>query len=669
MNTGNGERGTDKWPLPRTINTMRARVAVLALLLSSCAFGAGVDPAAEPTTSSVAPTSTTTAPVITATMTTVDSATRAAAIDAARAFLDALEAADWEAAAAMVADPAPDLADTLARWSSGLALEDVRYSLTTETITDAAATLGVAATLTPHGFQPWHFATHLGLVGGDRWLVEWDPAILFPTLEADDQLEVRRQWQARGAILARDGTPLAVTAPTWTVGVVPGQITDLEALIAVLEGTAGIPGDVVRTAIAKPGVQPDWFVAVGVIPASDDAAASTLRATTGVLLRESTGRVSLTPDLAAHVVGSVAPITAERLQQLGPPYGPTDQVGVAGIEQVYETTLAGTPDARIVRVNRYGRELETLAEASGITPQDVTTTIDVTVQFAAERALDAVSKPAALVVVDTETSEVLAAVSRPVDGFDRAFLGTYPPGSTFKIVTATALLQAGMSPDDEVDCPAEVTLGGAHFPNAGSRDLGTISLASAFAESCNTTFTAQAVEHLTASSLAAVARAFGFDTDPDAGLPAATPRYPEPVDTAELAASAMGQGRVLVTPLEQASIAAAIAADGWMPPTLVPGPADRTRIPLDPAVAAQVADMMLLTVTDGTAGNARVPGEDVYGKTGSAEYDDQGDTHAWFVGYWGHLAIAVIVEDGGSGGQTSAPIAAALIRDLAGVGG
>jgi cell division protein FtsI/penicillin-binding protein 2 len=129
----------------------------------------------------------------------------------------------------------------------------------------------------------------------------------------------------------------------------------------------------------------------------------------------------------------------------------------------------------------------------------------------------------------------------------------------------------------------------------------------------------------------------------------------------------MGQGRVLVTPLQQAAIAAAVASAGWMPPTVLAGTTDRIRIPLDPDVAADVADLMLLVVTEGTGGMAQVPGEVVRGKTGSGEFNDQGDTHAWFVGYWDNMAIAIIVEDGGSGGQTAAPIAAAIIRDLAGI--
>lgn len=643
---------------------MRAALASLLLLASSCAFGGGVDPTAEPSTTRNTPATTAGG---TSTEDVVDPIARAAVLSRAQGFLDALARGEWDTAVGMVIDPPDDLAETLGSWSSGLALTSIAFSIIADSVTPENAVVGVSATLVPLGFQPWRFETEVRLEPATEWSVVWDPSILYPGLEEGDHLVVEREWSPRAAILARDGTPLATTVPTWTIGVVPGQIDDLDELIDLLDREAGVEGATVRAEIARPGVQPDWFVPVGTIAASESTAVAVLQDTPGVVLRPSTGRAGPVSDFAFHVVGTVGPVTAERLVELGAPYGPNDRVGISGLEQAHERQLAGTPDARIVRVNRYGREVETLIEAVGDTPQDLTTTIDVAVQLAAERALAAVTKPAAIVIVDTRTSEVLASVSRPIDGFDRAFLGTYPPGSSFKIVTLAALLQNGMDAYDEVDCPSEVTLGGVRFPNAGNRDLGSVTLATAFAESCNTTFTAMAVEHLSGTLLGAVARAFGFEVGPDAGLPAATPRYPDPIDTAELAASAMGQGRVLVTPLQQAAIAAAVASAGWMPPTVLAGTTDRIRIPLDPDVAADVADLMLLVVTEGTGGMAQVPGEVVRGKTGSGEFNDQGDTHAWFVGYWDNMAIAIIVEDGGSGGQTAAPIAAAIIRDLAGI--
>lgn len=640
---------------------MRPAVLSLVLVLSSCSFGGGVEPTAG---SSTLGTTTTTGVPTTTTAAPADPATRSAALFAARSFLDALGSGDWAGAAGMVADPPADLTETLSGWANGIDLETATFALTTDAVTSETALVGVSATLTPTGFQPWRFDTSMELGLSETWQVRWSPSILYPGMQTGDRLVVERVWQPRGAIVARDGTPLVSTAPTWSVGVVPGWIEDLDTLVAVLEETAGIAGDTVRTEIAKPGVQPDWFVPVGSIPASATEAEATLRATPGVVLRESYGRSLTFPGLASHVVGAVGPITAERLTELGPPYRAADLVGLSGIELSFERQLAGTPDSRIVWVNQYGRTIDTLLEATGTPPETVTTTIDITVQRAAERALEGVSRPAAVVVVDTETSEVLASVSRPIEGFNRALLGSYPPGSTFKIITAAALLENGSSPGDQVACPGEITLGGARFRNAGGRDLGTISLATAFAESCNTTFAGLAVRRLSASLLAGVARAFGFEIAPSAGLPAATPRYPDPADTAELAASAMGQGRVLVSPLQQASIAAAVAAGGWLPPTIVAREAAPQRVPLDPGVASDLADLMLLVVTDGTAGNVAVPGEVVRAKTGSAEFDDTGDTHAWIVGYWDHLAFAVIVEGGGSGGQTAAPIAAAMIREL-----
>ncbi len=644
---------------------MRALVVALALFVSSCAFGAGVNPVHDATSSSV--TTGTTAPPGT-TSTTANPVTRQAVVSTAEAFFDAMSAGEWTDAVGLVADAPGDLADTLAAWVAELGLTSLTYVVLGDETTPQAATVDVSATLTPAGFAPWQFETTVALTREtEGWRIEWAPSILYPDLEEGDTLQVRAVWQQRASILARDGTALATTAAAWTIGVVPERITDLDALTTTLQDLAGIEPDTVTTELARPGVQPDWFVPVGTILASRPAAVAALQGTAGVMLRETTLRIRPYGDLAGDLIGGVGTITADRLGELGPPYGAADEVGLSGLEAAFETRLAGTPDLTIVRINRYGRDVATVLSAVGTAPADVLTTIDVTVQAAAERALDGITKPAAVVIVDTQTSDVLASVSRPAGGYDRAFLGTYPPGSTYKIVTAAALLSAGMTPDDTVACPGEVTLGGLHIPNAGNRDLGTITLQTAFAQSCNTTFTALAVQRLSADAMSTMAATFGLDVPEDVGVPAATSHYPYPADTAELAASAMGQGRDLLTPLHQATIAAAVASGGWLPARLVlTGSDDRERTHLDAGVRSDLAQMMLAVVNEGGGGKAKVPGEVVRGKTGSAEYDTLGHTHAWFVGYWDHYAFAVVVEAGGSGGQTSAPIAAAIIRELAG---
>src|SRR5262249_39538899 len=156
--------------------------------------------------------------------------------------------------------------------------------------------------------------------------------------------------------------------------------------------------------------------------------------------------------------------------------------------------------------------------------------------------------------------------------------------------------------------------------------------------------------------------AFGFGKSYDIPLPAAGGQFPPPADAAEVAAAAIGQGRVLASPLQMATVAAAVARGTWRPPRLLSdnpaGPA--TPHALDPAVVASLRDLMGEVVRTGTGTAAAVPGPTpVSGKTGTAEVGaDPNVTHAWFIAFRGNLAVAIVVEKGGVGGRVAAPIAA-----------
>jgi cell division protein FtsI/penicillin-binding protein 2 len=259
-------------------------------------------------------------------------------------------------------------------------------------------------------------------------------------------------------------------------------------------------------------------------------------------------------------------------------------------------------------------------------------------------------------------------VSRPTDEFGRAFGGAYPPGSTFKIITAAAALTAGLSPASPAPCPGETFLGGLRFTNAGGAALGAVDLATSLAASCNTAFV-DLVAELGADALAEAGARFGVGVAFDTGLGARGIDLPEPVDDAELGAHAIGQGRVTVSPLAMASVAAAVADGTWREPVLVTepaGPEPETRA-LDDGVAEALRTMMRGVVTGGTAASAlgQVPG-DVIAKTGSAEFagGDPPPTHAWVIGARDGLAFAVVVEGGGGGGAVAAPIAAAFLTAL-----
>lgn len=637
---------------------MRFVMAVFILAFSACALEAGVDPDSTTTTSPEPVT-----PTI-----AVDEHTRLEAVEVAGRFYDAVLDRDGTTVAELGTDPPATIQAELDEWAGSIGLDGGSFIILRSRFTATTAEITVRLTLDLTEVGPWSYEATVTLVGGSPWTTIWSRAALHPSLEPGDVLRVDRAWEPRASILSADGTPLAGAEAVKVIGVVPSRIDDLGELTADLARLAGIDPKVVTEELGRPGVQPDWFIPVGTVKQLVYAAVGEeLEALPGVIVRDGSERLSFRDDLATHLIGSVGPITADQLTELGFPYGPTDVVGQSGIEAEYETQLAGRPRTAIVRVNKFGRVAEDLFVIDAAHPEDVHTTIDIRVQTAIEQALRDTFLPTAVVVLEAATGEVRGITSRPLsDGFDRAILGTYPPGSTFKVVTATALLEHGFTTSTEVECPANTTLGGRSFRNAGDTDLGTITLLDAFAASCNTTFAAAAVSTLDAASLSQTAEQFGFGSEPALGLPAARSEFPTPTDTAGLAAAAIGQGRVLASPIHMASVAAAVSAGAWRPPTVIAKPTRATGTELERAAVSSLADMMLAVVTSGTGANAAVSGVAVRAKTGSAEFGtgDSPDTHAWFIGYWDEYAIAVLVEGGGGGGSVAAPIARRIIADL-----
>ena len=650
---------------------MRARTAwlpLIALLATSCAFGSGVEPAPETTTTTAAAATTTTTVA-----TGLSDEDRAAAAGAAADYLGAWAALDWELASRFVLGSPDGFTAAHQAWVDGLSATGVEFSVGDVGPADegAGARVGFTAAVQVAGAGTWEYQGSVPVArSGPRWLVDWTTRVLHPSLGDEDTLRVVRTWSTRGALLAVDGRPIASEQPVKEIGVVPGQVEDLDALLLALEELAGIDPAEARHEVERPGVQPDWFVPVGTVPVGDYAAmAGGLEALAGVMVRDATERLALASPFADHVVGGTGPITAEILEARGAPYSATDVVGRSGLERTLESRLAGVPYQEVQLVNKYGRVLEVLAIFDAVPPEDVTLTLDIDVQQAVEAVISTAPEPAAIVVVDVATGGIRAVASRPLNGFDRALGGLYPPGSTFKTVTAAALLAKGVTALQSVDCPAEVIVGGRRFTNAGEAARSQIPFADAFAFSCNTTFAPLAAAMLDEGELAEAAASFGFGVAPDLPLDATTATFPEPIDDAEEAAAAIGQGRVLASPLHLATVAAAVAGGGWRRPALLAGdPADP--LPMDAPVRAALADLMLRVVAYGTGTAAAVEGEEVRGKTGSAEFvvGDAIESHAWFVGYWEGYAFAVLVEGGGSGGQVAAPLAADLVERLAALG-
>ena len=281
------------------------------------------------------------------------------------------------------------------------------------------------------------------------------------------------------------------------------------------------------------------------------------------------------------------------------------------------------------------------------------------------------SKYAALVAVRASTGQVLAAVSVPeAYQFDQALDGEFPPGSTFKVITATALIQKGLSPSSPATCPPSLTVDGEQFHNAEG-DAPTSTMQGAFAESCNTAFINLATTHLQLDSLPAVAASYGLGRVPQIGLAAFGGSVPTPGDQAGLAQTAIGQAKVVVSPLDLAMVAAAVDTGVVRAPRWSHGAPDdaapaRT---LPPAVTAGLRQMMAQVVASGTATGTGLPAG-TYAKTGTAEYGTgtPQPTDAWLIGYRGDIAFAMVLQGTGNGGPTDGPIVARFLDALGSAG-
>jgi cell division protein FtsI/penicillin-binding protein 2 len=592
----------------------------------------------------------------------------------AAAYLEAWGRQDWAAMQAQVHAPPADFAKRHTDMVQALRVAEASFTPGDATVTDDRAELPFQARLRLRALGEWPYAGVVRLVRRDgRWLVDWSPATLHPEMADGLRFQRTRTWPERAPILAADGSELAGPGPVVTVSIVGERVKDPAEVADALAAHAEVPRTVARRALADAERRPNQAVPVVTMPEADyQAVKDQIYPVPGLSFEAGSGREYNGPASARILLGSVGPVTADDLKELGAPYQTGDVTGHGnGLEAAFERRLAGTPSGEVRLVGTRGEDGEAakvLHRFAGEDGQPVETTLDPRVQEAAEAALDPLTKPAALVAVRPSTGELLAVVNSPVDGYNRALLGRYPPGSTFKVVTAGALLASGLRPTDPVDCPKEARVGGRTFGNFEDEVLGRIPFSSAFAHSCNTAFVQQAARRLDGKELVAAAAQYGFGLDPSPSIPAVTSRVPPPADRADLAAEAFGQGRVTASPLQMALVAATVAEGRWRHPTLVTGEdgdeAEAAK-PLDPKVAGTLRTLMRQVVTDGTAADANLPGK-VAGKTGTAEFGtgDPLPTHAWFIGFRGDLAFSVVVEDGGVGGRVAAPTAARFLRGL-----
>jgi len=588
----------------------------------------------------------------------------------ARAYLDAWEGGDHLDMRDLVRDPPDDFVARHTQLRNGL--EVTAATLTRGEMTsdvDGRATFPVTVELdAPYAAEPLTWETELDLVR-DRgnWGVVWSLTTIHPELRESWEFGTERESVGRKNILAADGTVLSGESTLVTFGFEPTAVQDVEAVVAAFADA--IPGSesTAERELTRTDLVDGWFYpVVTVSPEQADDAAPRLRETSGILRQTEDGRALFDDGFAQHVVGVYAEATAEQLEELGGGQ-PGLEIGQFGLERAFEDQLTGSD---IVRAGLTERDqvAETplrvvIAETQAEPSSDVVTTLDVQVQRAIENALVATTGELGIVAVDASSGAILGAASRPLSGYNRAFAGRFPPGSTFKTVTAEALLASGIGPDDPTECPAETSIGGLRVPNAGDRGRGTIPFRAAFAFSCNTTF-ARLGADLGADGLTAAAERFGFGVDPELPLTAVGGSFPTPEDTAEVGAAAFGQARVQASVLHMATVAAAATTGTWYRPYLLEEDAATEQRELSPGVTEALRELLRAVVTDGTGTAADVEGQEVFGKTGTAEATG-GLEHAWFIGASDGVGFAIIVEDGGAGGEVAGPIAARFVQELA----
>ncbi|MDI3403481.1 penicillin-binding transpeptidase domain-containing protein [Streptomyces cavernicola] len=311
---------------------------------------------------------------------------------------------------------------------------------------------------------------------------------------------------------------------------------------------------------------------------------------------------------------------------------------------------------------------KTLLTLTKGTPGTVETTISAKAQANAEAEV-AKRKRASVVVLKPSTGEVLAAANSNTSGFNVALQGSLAPGSTFKIVSASMLLEKGLAGIDKPHpCPKYETYGGWKFQNVEKFEIKNGTFRSSFAASCNTAFISQAQKLKDDDLTKQAQEVFGLGRGNwTSGVSTFDGAVPVQSD-AQMAASLIGQGGVRMNPLNVASFIATAKTGTFNQPYLVSPDVDGRTLAtaprkLKPSAQAQLKELLEYTATSGSAAEAMSGlGPDIGGKTGSAEVDGQKKPNGWFTAWRGDLAAAAVIQEGGRGGTSSGPLVAAVLR-------
>lgn len=594
-----------------------------------------------------------------------------------------------------------DLAAMRATMVEGLGEATATAEVGDVTVADDERTATAALSVTwdlPWTDDDWTYPATAQLVrdeGDDEqpWRARWALTLLGPDLTPGERLTVSRQAAERGSVLGQGDVPIVEKRPVSRIGVDKQQAAeagvDPDAAARTLAAALAMDVDAYAQRVAAAG--PQAFVEAIVVRAGDpgyDVAA--LDGLPGVGVVGDELPLALTRTFARAILGTVGEATAEIVEASDGAVVAGDKAGLSGLQRQYDAQLRGTPGVVVAAVAQDTGAERVLHRVEPVPGEPLRTTLDPALQQRAEDVIGLLEPASAIVALRPSTGEVLAAANGPGSGgLSTATVGQYAPGSTFKVVSALAYLRGGLTPDATVSCLPSITVDGRtfqNFPGYPAAALGDVPFRTAFAHSCNTAFIG-ARDLAGDGALLAAARSLGLEPEADLGFPAFLGTVPDDASSTAHAASVIGQGEVLASPLGMATVAASVGAGRTVVPRLVTpavapddaatdvateeadGEADAEAdlppaTPVTPEEAAALQAMMRAVVTEGGGGLlADVPGEPVLAKTGTAQFgqDDDLRNHAWMIAIQGDLAVAVFVGEGDYGSTTAGPLLQAFL--------
>lgn len=573
---------------------------------------------------------------------------------------------------------------------SGIGAADIEFSDVRAETTDTGANVSYHQKMETSAGMVEFDNTAVVVREADGYRIDWDSTFIFPQLSDADSVSVQTSQGARGAILDRNGTPLAQDGLVYQVGLEAGA-TDAGSN-AALASALDIEEAAVESAMSASWVQDGMFVPVKTLSAADYRAASAqLDAVQGISVQQTSGRVYPYAETCAHLTGYVQTASAEDLEaHADEGYTQESLIGKSGLEAAYESDLRAKDGVRIIVRNASGQEKAVIAETAAQDGKDIVTTID----LSAQQALydDMGENEGAAVAMNAQTGEVLALVSTPsydpndfANGMDNAqwealsndtrnpmlsrYQSAYCPGSTFKAITAAIGLESGTITADTV---FEKTERWQKDSSWGSNYVTTThlydepsNLANALRYSDNIFF-AQLADQIGAQTLADGLDAIGFNSTLPFELTLTQSSYGERLNDAQtLAATGYGQGDLLINPVHMTALYTAYVNEGSiLQPYLIYADGER-KIYKEDAYSADTAQTLLEDLRQTMSSYGDNP-TNAAGKTGSAEVDNGAEVIGWTCAVNEQAALTVMMENTKEEGSSLyvQPIAAQMLEAI-----